>query len=112
MEVAIKHHTRRVRVTCKLLIYKWRKLVKDTSKEVVEKMTRFELSKIRWIVDTWKLMVIKRHCAKMREKYFKKKAIQSFRLAQSEKAEMNQYKNDRMKQMVYLKWRTDRKSVV
>ena len=41
----------------------------------------------------------------MREKYFKRKAIQSFRMAQSEKAEMNKYKNDRMKQMVYLKWK-------
>jgi hypothetical protein len=106
MDMAIKHHTRRVRVTCKLLIYKWRKLVKDSAKEIVEKLARFDLIKTRCIVDTWKLMVIKRHCEKMREKYFKRKAIQSFRLAQSEKAEMNKYKNDRMKLLVFLKWRT------
>ena len=81
MDLAIKHHTRRVRVTCKLLIYKWRKLVKDTAKEMVEKMARFELIKARSIVETWKLMVIKRHCDKMREKFFKRKVIQSFRLA-------------------------------
>jgi hypothetical protein len=105
MDLAVKHHTRRVRVTCKLLIYKWRKLVKDSAKEIAEKHARFDLIRARYILDTWKLMVIKSQCGKMREKYFKRKAIQSFRMAQSEKAEMNKYKNDRMKQMVYLKWR-------
>lgn len=81
MEVAVKHHTRRVRLTVKLLIYKWRKLIKDSAKEVVEKLTRFDLKRAQWIVETWKLMVIKRHCCKMREKYFKRKVLQSFRLA-------------------------------
>jgi hypothetical protein len=75
MEVAMKHHLRRVRVTAKLLIYKWRKLVKDTYREVSEKLARIDLRRAYWIIESWKLMVVKRHCLKMREKYFKKKAI-------------------------------------
>ncbi len=105
MEVAKNHHTRRVRVTVKLLIYKWRKLLKDSAKEMVEKLTRFDLRRAQWIVDTWKLMVIKRYCCKMREKYFKRKVLQSFRLAQNEKAEMNQYKKERMRKVTFVKWR-------
>jgi len=85
MQLASNYYNRRVRVTCKLLLYKWKRLVKDEKRDLEEKLAKFSSAKTRMILDTWKLMIVKAKCIKMRGKYFKRKVITALKLALNER---------------------------
>ncbi len=91
-------------MTCKLLLYKWKKLVKDEKVETQDQLAKFTQIKKRIVLDTWKLMVIKACCMKMREKYFKRKVIQSLKFALNERVEMQSYRQDRTLRVCFKKW--------